>query len=50
MGIRKMFSESGQALEQTAQGSGGVAVLGSGQETCRRGTEINSLVGMNVMG
>ena len=47
------FSEGkadSQALEQAAQGGGGVPILGGVQKTCRYGTSGYSLVGMVVLG
>jgi len=41
---KKIFSESGEALEQTAQGSDGVTVPGGVQETGRCSTEGQGLV------
>jgi len=41
---------SGQALEQAAQGGGGVTIPGSVQETCSCGTLGHGLVGMVVLG
>ncbi len=41
---------NGEALEQAAQGGGGVTILGGFQETCRYGTEGHGLVGMVGMG
>jgi len=40
----------GQALEQAAQGGGGVPVPGGVQKTCRCGTSRCGLVGMVVLG
>jgi len=41
---------SGQTLEQAAQGSGGVTILGGVQKTCRCGTLGPGLVDMVVLG
>jgi len=46
----KCLTESCEALEQAAQGSGGVTIPGSVQKTCRRGTLAHVLVGMGVLG
>jgi len=49
--IRKnFFTESGQTLEQAAQGSGGVTIPGGVQKPCRCGTLGHGLAGMVVMG
>jgi len=41
---------SGQALDQAAQGSGGVTIPGGVQKTCRRGTSGHGLAGVVVLG
>jgi len=50
--IRKKFlyRKSCEALEQAAQGSGGVIVPGGVQKACKYGTSGHGLVGMVVMG
>jgi len=49
--IRKnFFTESGQALEQAVQGSGGVTIPGGVQKTCGSGTWGYGLAGMVVLG
>jgi len=49
--IRKNFcTESCKALEQAAQGSGGVTVSGGVQKMSRRGTSGHGLAGMVVLG
>ena len=49
--VRKnVFTESGQALEQAAQGSGGVTIPGGVQKACRCGTSGYGLVSMVVLG
>ena len=50
--IRKTFLcwKSGQALEQAAQGSGGVPIPGGVQKTCRCGTSGHGLAGLVVLG
>jgi len=45
-----VFTESGQALDQTAQGSGGVPIPGGVQKMCRRGTSGQDLSGVVVLG
>ena len=42
--------KSGQALEQAAQGGGGVTIPGGVQKTCRCGILGHGLVGMVVLG
>jgi len=42
--------ESGQALEQAAQGSGGVTIPGGVEKMCRCGTSGHGLAGMVVLG
>ncbi|KAK4823568.1 hypothetical protein QYF61_003572 [Mycteria americana] len=44
--IRKNFFTAREALEQAAQGSGGVTIPGGVQKTCSRGTSGHGLVGM----
>ena len=39
-----------QALQQAAQGSGGVTIPGGVQKTCRCGTSGHGLAGMVVLG
>jgi len=41
---------SGQALDQAAQGSGGVPIPGGVQKMCRCGTSGHDLAGMVVLG
>jgi len=49
--IRKIFfTESGQTLEQAAQGSGGVTIPGDVKKTFRYGTSGHGLADMVVMG
>lgn len=52
LNIRKKnnLRKSGQALEQAAQGGGGVTSIGGVRELLRCGTEEHSLVGMVRMG
>jgi len=49
--IRKnFFPESGQTLDQAAQGSGGVPIPGGVQKPCGCGTWGQGLAGMGVLG
>ena len=50
--IRKNFftEKSGQAMEQAAQGNGGVTIPGDVQKTCRYSSMGHSLAGMVVLG
>jgi len=49
--IRKnFFTESCQALEHAAQGSGGVTIPGGVQKMRRRGSSGHGLAGMVVLG
>ena len=49
--VRKnLFSKSGDALAQAAQGGGALTIPGGVQELCRCGTEGRGLVGMGRMG
>jgi len=41
---------SGQALEQAAQGSGGISISGGVQKVCRHGISGHGLAGMVVLG
>jgi len=43
-------AQIGQALEQAAQGSGGVTIPGGVQKTCRCGTSGHGLAVMVVLG
>ena len=45
-----LYRESGQTLEQAAQGSGGVTIPGGVQITCRCGTSGHGLAGLVVLG
>ena len=49
--IRKnFFTDSGEALEQAAQGSGGVTIPGGVKKKCRCDTSGHGLEGMVVLG
>jgi len=48
--LGKISLQSGQALEQATQGSGGVTISGGVQKMCRCGTLGHGLVGMVVLG
>jgi len=44
------YWKSGQALDQAAQGSGGVPISGGAQKPCGCGTSGHGLAGMGVLG
>jgi len=48
--LGKISLLSGQALEQAAQGGGGITIPGDVQKTCRCGTLGCGLVGVVVLG
>ena len=45
-----LYWKSGQALEQAAQGGGGVTIPGGVQKMCKCGTSGHGLAGMVVLG
>ena len=49
-GKKFLYRKSSEALEQAAQGSGGAAIPGDVQKTCRHGTSGHGLAGMVVLG